>query len=330
MAYPCGSPTSRRPSTSPPARSSPTSRSSAWPAATCASVVRPDAPRRRHLRLVGRRRRPPRPVAAAPARHADVAYGRLHSGAQDRAARRRARRRAEHRRRRAADRDGGRHLRLRLRHRVAVRPAAADRVDDQHLAEPAALQPDVVKLAADGTACLQLYTSNNTSLDLVVDAVGWTNGTVTAPPPPTPTPPTTADTAALRALRHVAGRRHVADRRAVRRRGAPRRGDPRRQRRVQRDARLDPANRWSARVTGNFTGTTDQIIQWAACKWGIDEDIVRAQAAKESGWHQNAAGDWRTDGNCSRTHRRNGSSCADSSGSCRSASPPRVRRSRRR
>ena len=44
-------------------------------------------------------------------------------------------------------------------------------------------------------------------------------------------------------------------------------------------------------VTGNFTGTTDQIIQWVACKWGVDEDIVRAQIAKESWWHQNAGGD---------------------------------------
>jgi hypothetical protein len=45
------------------------------------------------------------------------------------------------------------------------------------------------------------------------------------------------------------------------------------------------------RVTGNFTGTTDEIIQWASCKWGIDEDIVRAQTAKESWWLQSANGD---------------------------------------
>ena len=44
-------------------------------------------------------------------------------------------------------------------------------------------------------------------------------------------------------------------------------------------------------VTGNFTGTTDEIIQWAACKWGIDEDIARAQIAKESWWRQDAVGD---------------------------------------
>ena len=45
------------------------------------------------------------------------------------------------------------------------------------------------------------------------------------------------------------------------------------------------------RVDGNFTGTTDEIIQWAACKWGIDEDIVRAQVIKESYWYQSANGD---------------------------------------
>jgi hypothetical protein len=50
---------------------------------------------------------------------------------------------------------------------------------------------------------------------------------------------------------------------------------------------------WSgfARVDGDFTGTTDEIIQWAACKWGIDEDIVRAQIIKESYWYMSANGD---------------------------------------
>ena len=57
------------------------------------------------------------------------------------------------------------------------------------------------------------------------------------------------------------------------------------------------------RVDGDFAGTTDQIIQWAACKWGIDEDmwaackwgidedIVRAQIIKESYWYQSVNGD---------------------------------------
>jgi hypothetical protein len=47
------------------------------------------------------------------------------------------------------------------------------------------------------------------------------------------------------------------------------------------------------RINGNFTGTTDEILQWAACKWGIDEDIVRAQAVQESYWRmsQRSEGD---------------------------------------
>ena len=49
------------------------------------------------------------------------------------------------------------------------------------------------------------------------------------------------------------------------------------------------------RVTGDFVGTTDEILQWAACKWGVDEDMVRAQAAVESWWRQTAEGDLGTD-----------------------------------
>lgn len=45
------------------------------------------------------------------------------------------------------------------------------------------------------------------------------------------------------------------------------------------------------RVDGDFVGTTDEIIQWAACKWGIDEDIARAQVVKESWWRQSVIGD---------------------------------------
>lgn len=45
------------------------------------------------------------------------------------------------------------------------------------------------------------------------------------------------------------------------------------------------------RVDGRFSGTTDQILRWGACKWGVDEDVVRAEAAAESHWQQSAAGD---------------------------------------
>ena len=60
---------------------------------------------------------------------------------------------------------------------------------------------------------------------------------------------------------------------------------------------------WLNRVTGNYSGTTDEILQWAACKWGIDEDIARAQAAKESYWDQQNVGDFQsTPANCLPGH----------------------------
>lgn len=69
------------------------------------------------------------------------------------------------------------------------------------------------------------------------------------------------------------------------------------------------ATTWSAssptypRSTGNFTGTTDEIIQWAACKWGFDEDTLRAQVAKESYWTQTNLGDWTTNpADCAPRH----------------------------
>src|SRR5215467_2524184 len=35
------------------------------------------------------------------------------------------------------------------------------------------------------------------------------------------------------------------------------------------------ANQWIApRINGNFTGTTAEILRWAACKWGIDQNMV--------------------------------------------------------
>jgi hypothetical protein len=52
--------------------------------------------------------------------------------------------------------------------------------------------------------------------------------------------------------------------------------------------------RWIAnrnRVTGNYSGTTDEIIRWASCKWGLDENSVRAVAVQESEWHQSEVGD---------------------------------------
>jgi hypothetical protein len=41
-----------------------------------------------------------------------------------------------------------------------------------------------------------------------------------------------------------------------------------------------------ARVDGQFTGTTDEIFQWGACKWGLPDDLLRAIAVRESTWYQ--------------------------------------------
>lgn len=40
------------------------------------------------------------------------------------------------------------------------------------------------------------------------------------------------------------------------------------------------------RITGNFTGTTDEIIQWAALKWGLPDEVLRGQLVTESYWYQ--------------------------------------------
>lgn len=45
------------------------------------------------------------------------------------------------------------------------------------------------------------------------------------------------------------------------------------------------------KVTGNFRGTTDEIIQWAAWKWGLPEETVRAAAVTESWWRMSTVGD---------------------------------------
>jgi hypothetical protein len=47
-------------------------------------------------------------------------------------------------------------------------------------------------------------------------------------------------------------------------------------------------------ITGDFTGTTEDILRWAACKWGISQNVVFAQAAVESWWRQDDLGDWGT------------------------------------
>ena len=57
------------------------------------------------------------------------------------------------------------------------------------------------------------------------------------------------------------------------------------------------------RIDGNFTGSTQDILRWAACKWGFDEDQMMAQAAIESWWRQTTLGDFGTDASrCMSSH----------------------------
>jgi hypothetical protein len=64
-------------------------------------------------------------------------------------------------------------------------------------------------------------------------------------------------------------------------------------------SRADAYNPLLKYVTGGFTGTTDEIIQWAAHKWGIPEDVLRAVAVNETHWHQSEMGDRRDGVNAS-------------------------------
>lgn len=71
--------------------------------------------------------------------------------------------------------------------------------------------------------------------------------------------------------------------------------------------RLQPTNganqaydpRWNkyiiGRITGDFTGTTDEIFQWAAAKWGLPDNLLRAIAYMESNWQQSNFGDYVND-----------------------------------
>lgn len=45
------------------------------------------------------------------------------------------------------------------------------------------------------------------------------------------------------------------------------------------------------RIDGKFTGTTGEILEWGACKWGLDADVLRAVAYQESDWKQSTTGD---------------------------------------
>ncbi len=49
-----------------------------------------------------------------------------------------------------------------------------------------------------------------------------------------------------------------------------------------------PNARW---VNGRMTGSTDDIIEWAAIKWGLPKNVLRAVAVHETWWDNNFVGD---------------------------------------
>ncbi len=58
--------------------------------------------------------------------------------------------------------------------------------------------------------------------------------------------------------------------------------------------------KYKPRINGDFVGTTDEIIQWASCKWGISDNLTRARAVQESSWAQSKVSDFepRANGHC--------------------------------
>jgi hypothetical protein len=144
----------------------------------------------------------------------------------------------------------------------------------------------LVKLSAtDGEVCLRPTLYNGSSITLIADSVGWTpggpsRGPVPAPPQPGPggkfvtLPPGSALPSDVECASRV---RSVPEIRPDNATPNSTRG-------------TNPNDKYPS-VTGNFTGTTDEILQWSACKWGIDEDVVRAQIAKESWWNMDNVGD---------------------------------------
>jgi hypothetical protein len=85
-------------------------------------------------------------------------------------------------------------------------------------------------------------------------------------------------------------------------------------------------NNVRGRVTGDMGGFADddgtppeaeEVIQFFACKWGLDDNWMHAEALAESTWRQRSAGDWTTNFSwCARgaPTRNSGAECAQSLG----------------
>ncbi len=139
----------------------------------------------------------------------------------------------------------------------------------------------VVPVANDGTVCISAQIYGTGAVHLVADVMGWLPGPALAAIAPTRfatlplgAPLPSSDQCAARVRRAPENKRMNTAKNSVR--GSNRNlGGP------------APF----ARVDGNFSGTTDELLQWVSCKWGLDEDIVRGIVAKESWWRDDTLGD---------------------------------------
>lgn len=141
----------------------------------------------------------------------------------------------------------------------------------------------IVALSRDaGEMCLAPWTTDGSAVDLLVDVTGWVVGDVPRDPPGDPTAsgrfPTLPPGSPLPSGAACADRIRPTP-------------EVRPANTVPNSTRGTAPNGRYPRVDGDFTGTTDEIIQWASCKWGIDTDVVRAQIVKESWWNQSNVGD---------------------------------------
>ena len=60
----------------------------------------------------------------------------------------------------------------------------------------------------------------------------------------------------------------------------------------ERESDFNPLRRYVTGRPGLKRPSTDDLIQWAAAKWGIPVDVVRAHVWVESRWRQDAMGDF--------------------------------------
>ncbi|GAC1439818.1 MAG: hypothetical protein NVSMB51_18200 [Solirubrobacteraceae bacterium] len=59
----------------------------------------------------------------------------------------------------------------------------------------------------------------------------------------------------------------------------------------QTPAQYNPLYAYVTGRPGLTNPSTDDLIQWTAHKWGIPEDVIRAEMVDESSWNQSALGD---------------------------------------